>query len=64
MPFADCQGCEICNTTFASNPDGHHELKPHDYEIMYNQSTGKPYKRCKNCYQAEEESYKLSQVKS
>jgi len=61
--FPDCQGCEICKTTYAGHPDGHRELKPHDYEIMYNQNTGNPYKRCKNCYQTEIESYKLSQVK-
>jgi hypothetical protein len=63
MPFADCQGCEICNTTFASYPDGHKELQPHDWFITYNQNTGKPYKRCKNCHTADLESYQESQIK-
>jgi len=63
MPFADCQGCDICNTTFASHPDNHKPLQSHEWETMYNQSTGKPYKRCKNCYTADKESFKESHIK-
>ena len=58
----DCEGCDICNTTFASRPEGHKELKPHEWEIKYNQNTGKPYKRCKNCSQADAESFRKSEI--
>jgi len=61
--FQDCQGCDICNTTFASHPDNHKELQPHEYITVYNESTGKPYKRCNKCHQSEIESYKLSMIK-
>ena len=44
-PF-DCQGCMKCNTTYAGHPDGHKPLQPHTWKIMYNQNTGKPYKKC------------------
>lgn len=60
MGTSDCEGCEKCGTTFAGHPDNHKPLQPHDWKIMYNQSTGKPYKRCKNCSQADMESYKES----
>lgn len=63
MGTQDCMGCEICGTTFAGHPDNHKPLQPHEWEVMYNQSTGKPYKRCKNCYQADEESFKEAQKK-
>ena len=57
MGMADCQGCDICNTTFAGHPDNHKELQPHEWFITYSQKTGKPYKRCKKCYTADAESY-------
>ena len=63
MPMADCQGCEICQTTFAEHPDFHEPLQPHTWVVMYNQNTGKPYKRCTKCHQADIESYKESQIK-
>lgn len=63
MGMADCQGCEICGTTFAAHPDNHKPLESHTWEVMYNQSTGKSYKRCKKCYNADIESYKESQIK-
>lgn len=63
MGMSDCQGCEECNTTLASHPEGHKELAPHEYEIMYYQHTGKPYKICKNCMKTDEESYKLAKIK-
>lgn len=56
----DCEGCEKCNTTFAGHPDNHKPLQPHTWKEMYNQKTGKPYKRCSKCYKADEESYKES----
>jgi hypothetical protein len=58
--FPDCKGCAECGTTFASHPHGHKPLQPHKWKIMYNQKTGKPYKRCELCYEAEPESYKES----
>jgi hypothetical protein len=53
----DCQGCKKCNTTYAGHPDNHKELQPHTWKIMYEQNTGKPYKRCEKCYAVDEESY-------
>jgi hypothetical protein len=58
-PF-DCQGCMKCNTTYAGHPDGHKPLQPHTWKIMYDQNTGKPYKRCNKCGAVDEESYKES----
>jgi hypothetical protein len=60
--FPDCQGCSECQTTYASNPDGHRPLQPHVWGIKYNQNTGKPYKRCKNCFNVDEESFKESDI--
>jgi len=48
-----CQGCKKCNTNFFKE-----ELQPHTWKIVYNQNTGKPYKRCSKCYTVDEESYK------
>jgi len=59
----DCQGCEKCATTFAGHPDNHKPLQPHEWIVDFNQSTGKPYKRCGNCYQIDEETFKLSNQK-
>lgn len=56
--FQDCQGCPKCNTTYAGHPDGHKELQPHTWGTMYNENTGKPYKRCTKCYEIDDESYK------
>lgn len=61
--FPDCQGCHICNTTYSGHPNGHKELQPHTWKIMYNENTGKPYKRCEKCYNADEESYNESKIK-
>lgn len=61
--FQDCQGCPSCNTTYAGHPDYHKELQPHTWKIMYNQNTGKPYKRCEKCYEVDEESYRESRIK-
>lgn len=53
----DCQGCSECNTTYAQYPDDHKPLEPHDYSVtMYDQNTGKPFKLCSKCNQAEPES--------
>jgi len=56
----DCQGCPKCNTTYSGNPDGHKKLRPHTWGTMYNQNTGKPYKRCEKCGAIDEEEYKAS----
>lgn len=61
--FQDCQGCPECGTTYAGHPDNHRPLQPHDWETKYNENTGKPYKRCKKCYEIDEESYKESKKK-
>ncbi len=58
--FQDCQGCTKCETTFASNPEHHKPLQPHDWKTKYNENTGKPYKTCKVCHEIDEESYKKS----
>jgi hypothetical protein len=50
----DCQGCYECQTTFAEDPSGHKELQPHDWGIMYNQNTGKPYFVCEKCNEIDE----------
>jgi len=60
--FQDCQGCPECGTTYAGHPDNHKPLQPHEWKIMYNQNTGKPYKRCKKCYEVDEESFKESNI--
>lgn len=49
----DCEGCDECGTTFSTNPDGHKERAPHDWKTMYDEHTGKPYRRCKKCYTKE-----------
>lgn len=49
-----CQGCTTCGTTYASHPDGHKPLEPHDWEPRFNPQTGEPDKRmCKRCYAME-----------
>lgn len=60
--FQDCQGCEKCQTTYAGHPDNHRPLQPHTWKIMYNENTGKPYKRCEKCYAVDEESYKEARI--
>lgn len=59
----DCQGCKKCNTTYAGHPDNHKELQPHTWKTMYNQNTGKPYKRCDKCHAVDEESYREAAIK-
>ena len=56
----DCQGCEKCGTTFSSHPEGHRPLQPHKYKIMYDDHTGKPYKRCDLCGHTEKDEYLAS----
>ena len=58
-----CEGCEKCQTTFAQHPDHHQPLIPHDWGVMYNQHTGKPYKRCKRCSYVEPQSYEKARKK-
>lgn len=62
MGTQDCDGCEDCKTTLAGHPDNHKKLKPHVWKTMYNQSTGKPYKRCSKCSELDVESYKKAQI--
>lgn len=57
MGVRDCEGCTKCNTTLAAHLDLHKQLQPHDWKTYYNQNTGKPYKRCKNCMEIDKESY-------
>jgi hypothetical protein len=60
----DCQGCEICGTTFAGHPDNHKPLIPHDFSIKkFNQNTGKPYYVCSRCHEVDKESFKLANEK-
>jgi hypothetical protein len=56
MPPKDCEGCEDCKTTYATYKGGHKPLAPHEWETKYNENTGKPYRRCKKCYQKEKKS--------
>lgn len=45
-----CQGCSICQTTFAQYPDDHKLLEPHDWKPRYDSDTGEPTRRiCKRC---------------
>lgn len=54
MPPADCSGCEECGTTYATNPEGHKPLAPHDWSMRYDVRTGKPDGRiCERCYKRE-----------
>lgn len=46
MSPASCDGCNECGTNFYKKP-----LEPHEWKTMYDENTGKPYRRCKNCYQ-------------
>ena len=39
-----CAKCELCGTTFGGG-----EPKPHDWRVLYNQNTGKPYSECRAC---------------
>lgn len=50
MSPSDCEGCTICNTTYAQHPDNHQELKPHVEVTKYDQNTGKPFKICSVCF--------------
>lgn len=56
----DCQGCEKCGTTFAGFPDNYKPLQPHRWVVNFDQNTGKPYKRCGDCYEVDEETYNLA----
>lgn len=49
----DCEGCEECGTTLETSAETHRPIAPHDWETKYDENTGKPYKRCKKCYQKE-----------
>ena len=62
--FQNCQGCPSCNTTYAGHPDYHETLQPHTWKTVYNQNTGKPYKRCEKCYETDKESYQESYKES
>lgn len=63
MGTQDCMGCEDCKTTFATSPEGHKPLQPHEWQTKYNQNTGKSFKVCKNCFHIDKESYELSKIK-
>ena len=63
MSPMDCQGCDICNTTYAQHPDHHKERKPHTMVTKYNQDTGKPYQICSMCSHIDRESYNKAQKK-
>jgi hypothetical protein len=56
-----CEGCEECNTTYASHPKYHDPLQPHIWITRYNQNTGKPYKLCSRCFVKDQVSYEQSQ---
>jgi hypothetical protein len=57
-----CQVCPICGTTALRRKDGSFvPPEPHDWVTVYNEHTGKPYKRCRNCM--ETEGYEESKVR-
>ena len=62
MLVHDCMGCEDCQTTYAQHPDYHKDLQAHEWKIIYNQKTGKPYNICAKCYSTDKESYKKSKI--
>jgi hypothetical protein len=63
MGVQDCEGCDECKTTYATNPDGHKPLEAHVWMTRYNQTTGKPFKVCNNCMRIDEESYNEAKKK-
>lgn len=51
---APCSGCKKCGTTFATHPDDHKPLQPHEWEPRYDPLTGKPERRmCARCHKIE-----------
>lgn len=45
-----CVVCEECGSTLASHPDYHAEPIEHEWEVRYDQRTGKPfYEVCDRC---------------
>lgn len=57
MGFPACTTCEKCGSTLATGPDSHPEPIPHDWQTMYDENTGKPYRRCKRCMKREKQAY-------
>jgi hypothetical protein len=50
-----CEGCEKCNTTLEQHPDHHRTPEPHDWQLKYDENTGKPsYYRCTVCCKRKE----------
>ena len=47
------EGCEECRTTLATNPEDHKPMLEHYWVTKYDENTGKPYCRCKNCLKNE-----------
>lgn len=52
LPPKECQGCEICGTTYATNPMDHKALVLHHPEPRYDERTGerKNYDVCMHCH--------------
>ena len=49
--FQPCQGCEECGTTYASHPDHHKEVQPHEWAVKFSRDTGEPsHRECVNCH--------------
>lgn len=50
-PVDPCAGCAECQTTFATHPDDHKPLEPHDWEPRFDKRTGLPARPvCKRCH--------------
>jgi hypothetical protein len=62
MGVPACWGCTKCKTNLATNPRDHHYPAKHEFVTKYDENTGKPYERCKNCYNKKEHLEKLGEL--
>jgi hypothetical protein len=49
MGVSACQVCDKCGSTLSGHPDYHADPKPHNWKVLYDDKTGKPYLWCSDC---------------
>jgi hypothetical protein len=62
MGVAPCSVCSECESTLAQHSGGHYPPKPHEFETLYDEKTGKPYAHCKRCHKRVEKEAPLPPV--
>lgn len=45
-----CRVCSDCGSTMSASPDRHPEPIEHEYVLRYDESSGKPYQKCRRCH--------------